>query len=250
MAPVVKEVHAKSVLSRSRIEGISYTVNPYTGCCHKCLYCYATFMKKYTGHTEPWGEFVDAKVNAPLLLAKQLSRAERGTVILSSVTDPYQPVEARYKLTRDCLVALSGYDFPVEVLTKSPLVLRDMDVIVKCGQIEVGFTITTDDDRIRRIFEPQAPSIEKRIRALQVLHETGIRTYVFIGPVLPMHPDILAERIRPYTSRVMIDCMNYTSKTTATYRAHGLVHWLDPGYVGGTIEALRQSLDTVPVEVC
>jgi DNA repair photolyase len=250
MAPVVREVHAKSVLSRSGIEGISYTVNPYTGCCHKCLYCYATFMKKYTRHTECWGEFVDAKVNAASLLAKQLSRAERGTVILSSVTDPYQPVEAKYKLTRDCLVVLSGYDFPVEILTKSPLVLRDMDVIVTCKQIEVGFTITTDDDRIRRIFEPQAPSIEQRIRALQALHETGIRTYVFIGPVLPMRPDILAERIRPYTGRVMIDCMNYPSKTQAIYRAHGLVHWLDPGHVSSVVEVLRQGLDTVPVEVC
>ena len=250
MAPVVKEVHAKSVLSRSGIEGISYTVNPYTGCCHKCLYCYATFMKKYTGHTEPWGEFVDAKVNAPLLLTKQLSTAERGTVILSSVTDPYQPVEARYKLTRGCLVALSGHDFPVEVLTKSPLVLRDMDVILKCRQIEVGFTITTDDDRIRRLFEPQAPSIERRIRALQALHEKGIRTYVFVGPVLPMHPETLAQRIRPHVDRVLIDCMNYPSKTRPVYRAHGLDRWLDPGHVNETIEALRQSLDTVPVEVC
>src|SRR5271157_4619818 len=127
MALVVKEVHAKSVLSRSGIEGISYTVNPYTGCSHGCRYCYATFMKKYTGHPEAWGEFVDAKMNAPLLLAKQLSRAARGNVILSSVTDPYQRLEARYGLTRACLVTLSDYDFPVEVLTKSPLVVRDMD---------------------------------------------------------------------------------------------------------------------------
>jgi DNA repair photolyase len=250
MALVVKEVRAKSILSRSGIEGINYTVNPYTGCGHKCLYCYATFMKKYTGHTEPWGEFVDAKVNAPLLLARQLSRAERGSVILSSVTDPYQPVEAKYKLTRGCLAALSNHDFPVEVLTKSPLVLRDMDVIVKCGQIEVGFTITTDDERIRRIFEPQAPSIEQRIKALQALHEKGIRTYVFIGPVLPMHPDRLADRIRPYVHRVMIDPMNYPSKTRAVYQAHALGRWLDPDYVGSITEALQRLLDTVPVEVC
>jgi DNA repair photolyase len=250
MALVVKEVRAKSILSRSGIEGISYTVNPYTGCGHSCLYCYATFMKRYTGHTEPWGEFVDAKVNAPLLLAKQLSRAERGSVILSSVTDPYQPVEAKYKLTRGCLIALSDCDFPVEILTKSPLVLRDTDVIVKCGRIEVGFTITTEDDRVRRIFEPLAPSIEQRIRALQTLHEKGIRTFVFIGPVLPMHPDVLADRIRPYVRRVMIDSMNYPSKTRAVYRTHGLSRWLDPGYVGSIRDALQRLLDTVPVEVC
>ena len=125
-----------------------------------------------------------------------------------------------------------------------------MDVIVKCGQIEVGFTITTDDERIRRIFEPQAPSIEQRIRALQALHEKGIRTYVFIGPVLPMHPNTLADRIRPYVHRVIIDSMNYPSKTRAIYRAHALSRWLDPDYVGSITEALQRRLDTVPVEVC
>ncbi|HUJ90094.1 MAG TPA: radical SAM protein [Syntrophorhabdales bacterium] len=250
MALVVKEVHAKSVLSRSGIEGVSYTVNPYTGCSHKCRYCYATFMKKYTGHPEAWGEFVDAKMNAALLLARQLSRAARGNVILSSVTDPYQRLEARYALTRACLVTLSDYDFPVEILTKSPLVVRDMDVITKIREIEVGFTITTDDDRIRRIFEPHAPSIEQRIRALQVLHDKGIRTYVFIGPVLPMHPEILAERIRPHVHRVMIDCMNYPSKTIGIYRAHRLGRWLDTGYVDSVIQGLRKGLNAVPTEIC
>ena len=194
MTPIIKEVRAKSILSRSGIEGISYTVNPYTGCSHGCLYCYATFMKKYTGHTEPWGEFVDAKINAPLLLAKQLPRAARGNVIVSSVTDPYQHTEAKYALTRGCLVALLKHDFPVKILTKSPLVVRDMDVIGQFSAIEVGLTVTTDDDRIRQIFEPKAPSIEERLRALRTIHERGIRTYAFIGPVLPMSPATLADK--------------------------------------------------------
>jgi DNA repair photolyase len=247
---VVKEVQAKSVLSRSAIEGITYTVNPYIGCSHACRYCYATFMKKYTGHPEAWGAFVDVKVNAPLLLEKQLSRAKRGTVILSSVTDPYQQIEAKYKLTRACLVALSNYDFPVEILTKSPLVLRDMDVIVTCGQINVGLTITTDDDRIRRVLEPRAPSIEERIRALKVLHEKGIRTYVFVGPVLPMHPETLAKKIAPYAHRVMIDSMNYPSKTIGIYRAHRLDQWLTSDYVKSIIERLQKGLGAVPTEIC
>jgi DNA repair photolyase len=250
MAPVIKEVQAKSVLSRSGIEGISYTVNPYTGCSHACRYCYATFMKKYTGHAEAWGAFVDVKVNAPTLLAKQILRAEKGRVILSSVTDPYQQIEAKYKLTRACLAALSNYDFPVEILTKSPLVLRDMDIIAECSQIEVGFTITTDDDRMRRIFEPQAPSIEERIRALKVLREKGIRTYVFVGPVLPMHPAALAQKIGPYVHRVMIDSMNYPSKTIGIYRAHRLNQWLSPDYVNRVSEMLQQALGAVPVEIC
>src|SRR5271157_56404 len=242
MRSVIKEIYAKSVLSRSGIEGISYTVNPYIGCSHGCRYCYATFMKKYTGHPEAWGAFVDAKVNAPLLLEKQLSRAERGTVILSSVTDPYQQIEGQYKLTRACLVALSNSDFPVEILTKSPLVLRDMDVISKMQPYEVGFTITTDDDNIRRIFEPQAPPVEERVRALQALHDKGIRTYVFVGPVLPMNPDTLAQKIRPYAHRVMVDAMNYPSKTIGIYRSHRLDQWLNRDHVNSVIETLRQGL--------
>ena len=109
---------------------------------------------------------------------------------------------------------------------------------------------TTDDDRIRRIFEPQAPSIEQRLRALQGLYEEGIQTFVFVGPVLPMHPEILAERIRPHARRVMIDCMNYASKTRAVYRAHSLDRRLDPDYVDEVIEALRKRLYPVPVEIC
>lgn len=247
---IVKEVQAKSVLSRSGIERISYTINPYTGCSHGCRYCYATFMKKYTGHSEAWGDFVDAKVNAPELLEKQLSRAARGTIILSSVTDPYQKLEAKYALTRACLDVLRDYDFPVEVLTKSPLVLRDADIMTDFREIEVGFTITTDDNRISRIFEPGAPSVGQRLEALRRLHEKGLRTFVFVGPVLPMRPEILADRIRPYVRRVMIDSMNYPFKTKGLYRAHGLDRWLDPTHIGHVIEALRQDLNPLPVEVC
>jgi DNA repair photolyase len=250
MALVIREVHAKSVLSRSGIERISYTINPYTGCSHGCRYCYATFMKRYTGHPEPWGEFVDVKVNAPALLAHELKRAKEGTVILSSVTDPYQKLEAKYELTRACIAELSKHDFPVEVLTKSPLVQRDMDVIARCARVDVGVTITTDNDRIRRIFEPCAPSIEQRIRSLEAISKKGIPTYAFIGPVLPMHPETLARRIRPHVQRVLIDSMNYPTKTTAIYRAHRLERWLDSDYVRHVIETLRKELDSVPVDVC
>ncbi len=207
-------------------------------------------MKKYTGHLEPWGEFVDVKVNAPLLLSRQLSRAQHGTVILSSVTDPYQQIEAKYELTRACLTALAEHDLPAEVLTKSPLVQRDIDILARCGDIEVGLTITTDNDKIRRIFEPGAPAIESRVRALETLHRAGIRTYAFVGPVLPMDPEVLARRIRPYAHRILIDSMNYPSKTVSIYRSHGLDRWLEPDHVGGIIETLRAEFDSVPVEVC
>ena len=250
VTPYIREVRARSILSRSGIEGIRYTVNPYIGCSHGCVYCYATFMKKYTGHTEAWGDFVDAKLNAPELLAKQLARAPRGNVILSSVTDPYQAAENRYALTRGCLTALSNHDFPVAILTKSPLVLRDIDIIERLGDIEVGLTITTDDDHIRKIFEPKASPIMERLHALQHLHRHKIRTYAFIGPTLPMSPRKLAELLGPCVDRVMIDRMNYPSKTAALYRRHRLDQWLDPAYVNHVIEEVRAALDGLPIEIC
>ncbi len=247
---VIREVHAKSILSRSGIEGISYTINPYTGCSHGCRYCYATFMKKYTGHAEPWGGFVDVKVNAAALLERQLSRAKKGTVILSSVTDPYQAAESKYKLTRACLEVLSRSDFSVEVLTKSPLVTRDVDVMRAFGTIEVGLTISTDDDAVRKMFEPRAPSIEQRLRALEILHRAGVRTYVFIAPLLPMRAGHLARRIREHAHRVMIDAMNYPSKTLRIYRAAHLEEWLNPSRVKDAVATLQSELADRAVEFC
>jgi DNA repair photolyase len=132
----VQEITAKSVLNPSKI--LDFCLNPYTGCAISCKYCYARlFMKRYSGHHEPWGAFVDVKVNAPELLKKQLLRAKRGSVWISSVCDPYQPLEAKYRLTRRCLVELLEHQFPVFVQTKSKLVLRDLDLFKKFHDIEV-----------------------------------------------------------------------------------------------------------------
>ena len=160
---VIKEKRARSILSKSGIPGIDYCINPYTGCSHGCKYCYATFLKRFTGHEEAWGSFVDVKINAPEILQRQMKNAPRGNIMISSVTDPYQPVEDQYKLTRQCLEVLLAYQFPVSILTKSSLVLRDLDLIKRFKEMEVGITITTDNDKIREIFEPNAPSIETRI---------------------------------------------------------------------------------------
>src|SRR5512136_1153601 len=124
---VIREIISKSVLSKSKI--YDYVVNPYTGCQHACSYCYARFMKRFTGHREPWGQFVDVKVNAPDLLRVEIVRKAVGRVWVSGVCDPYQPLEARYRLTRQCLEILSQNDWPVAVQTRSPLVLRDMDIL-------------------------------------------------------------------------------------------------------------------------
>lgn len=226
----VKEIKARSVLSKSGIPGVDYCVNPYVGCSHSCRYCYASFMKRFTGHDEPWGSFVDVKVNAPQVLARQLDRAKKGHVMLSSVTDAYQPLEVKYRLTRLCLEALLEKGFPVSVLTKSPLVLRDIDLFKQFDDIEVGITISTDDEKIRKAFEPKAPPIEARMRALEKLHAEGIRTYVFVGPLLPMNPEKVAERIKPAAEYVYIDNMNYLKKTISLYSRLGKREWLEPDF--------------------
>ncbi|MBF0554525.1 MAG: radical SAM protein [Nitrospirae bacterium] len=249
MAVCIEKITSKSILTKSGIDGLDYCVNPYMGCMHGCLYCYAMFMKKYSGHAEDWGSFVDIKTNAATVLRKQLQSAKRGSVIVSSVTDPYQPVEARYKVTRQCLEALLEYQYPVEILTKSPLILRDIDLLSRFDDVEVGISITTENDRIRRAFEPRTAPIAVRIRTLKALREKGIKTYVFIGPVLPMDPEELAAKIGPYTDYVLIDRMNYTSKTVKVYRDLRLTQWLEKGFTDDVIQRLKDALGTKAVEV-
>ena len=245
-----REISVRSVLSRTGIPGKKYCINPYVGCAHSCRYCYAVFMKRYTGHAEPWGRFVDIKINAPDVLRRELRHTQRGDIILGSVTDAYQPVETRYRLTRRCLEVLATYQFPLDILTKSPLVLRDIDIISRLEDVRVGITITTDDEQIREIFEPNAPLISDRMDALKRLHEAGIRTYAFIGPILPMRPELLTERIRPYVQRVIIDCMNYAYRVEWLYRRHSMMEWLDTTFINRIIARLRHGLSDKEVTVC
>jgi len=213
----VKEIESKSILNKSQI--FDYCVNPYTGCQVNCRYCYARlFMRRYSGHKEPWGEFVDVKINAPDVLRKQLKRAKRGTVWISSVCDPYQPLEAKYELTRRCLKELLENQFPVNIQTKSTLVLRDLDLLKDFKEIEVGFTITTNEENIARFFEPGAAPIAERLKALRKLHSSEIRTFAFIGPLLPGDPEKLVADLDGLVDRVFIDRMNYLNQTKAFYR--------------------------------
>ena len=219
----VREVKAKSILNKSKI--YDYCLNPYTGCEHNCTYCYARlFMKRYSGHKEPWGEFVDVKVNAPQLLKKQLEKAKKGIVWVSSVCDPYQPLEAKYRLTRQCLKELIEKQFPVNIQTKSKLVLCDLDLLLQFEDIEVGFTITTDDEKIAKLFESGASSVKERLSALGKIHSKGIRTFAFVGPLLPGNPEKLVGLLEGKTDKVYIDKMNYLYTIRRFYHQHGLEH--------------------------
>jgi DNA repair photolyase len=242
MSIVTREIQAKSILSKSGIPGADYCINAYVGCAHACVYCYATFMKRYTGRAEPWGRFVDVKINAPEILRKQLRKTVKGSVMISSVTDAYQPLESKFRLTRQCLELLSESRFPVNILTKSPLVLRDVDVIRRFEDIDVGITITTDDENMRKVFEAHAPPISARIETLRKLKEQGVRTYVFIGPMLPMNPENLADLIREPADDVLISRMNYLSKTSHVFRKIGMMRWLDRDFAGEVTVRLRHAL--------
>ena len=217
----IKEVQAKSILNKSKV--FHYCVNAYTGCQHDCQYCYARlFMRRYSGHKEAWGEFVYVKINAPEVLRKQLPRAKRGTVWISSVCDPYQPLEVRYRLTRQCLEELLKVQFPVNIQTKSKLVVRDLDLLKCFEEISVTITIATDREDMARLFEPNASSIKERLQTLEILHGAGIHTAVFIGPILPGDPAKLAALIDGKVDRVLIDRMNYMSTIQGFYRQHNL----------------------------
>jgi DNA repair photolyase len=157
---IVREISAKSILSKSPI--YDYAINPYVGCSHSCRYCYAAFMRRFTGHKEKWGEFVDVKVNVPDLLAIEIKKKRIGRVWVSGVCDPYQAAEKKYKLTVRCLEILLEHQWPVTIQTKSSLVLRDIEILEKFRDIEVGFSITTADEKIREIFEPGGFSDQRK----------------------------------------------------------------------------------------
>lgn len=184
----VNEVTCKSLLNRSRLA--DYCINPYVGCGHACRYCYAeSYTRRFTKHKEPWGQFVDVKVNAPEILEKEVQRRKRGKVFISSLTDAYQPLESKYGITRKILKILLDFQFPLSIQTKSSSVLRDLDLLSKFEDCEVGFTITGMDESIRKIFEPHSSPTSERLDAIEKLKEKGVATYVFFGPILPLLSD-------------------------------------------------------------
>ena len=245
----IKEILAKTVLTKTAISGFDYCINPYIGCGHGCRYCYASFMKRFTGHLEPWGEFIDVKVNAPHLLRKQLKRAKQGVVALSTVTDPYQPIEKKYQLTRKCLEALLEAQFSVNLLTRSPLCLRDIDLLKQFKNIEVGLSITTHDEGIKKIFEPHSPTVQARVKTLEALRRESIPTYAFIGPMLPLDPKALVETLDGLIDEVLIDRVNYTNKVKAIYRKAKLEKYLEEDYFHVVGKELKEGFEKKGITV-
>jgi DNA repair photolyase len=202
----ITEKHSKTILSPSQI--YDYVINPYVGCQHACSYCYARFMKRFSGHREPWGEFVDVKINAAELLLREIQRKKQGNVWVSGVCDPYQPLEAKYRLTRQCLEILIRNDWPVVIQTRAPLVLRDLDILKEAQSLQVGLSIPTANDDIRKIFEPEAPSIAERLRTVAELRRHGLTTYVMIAPLLPDAVKLVGL-LEGKVDYILVDRLNY-----------------------------------------
>ena len=182
----VKEIQAKSCLTKSKLT--DYVINPYVGCQHGCKYCYAVFIKRFQNIKEPWGEFLHARVNSAELLKDELKTAKSGHIWMSSVTDCYTPAESKYKITCAILETLynspNKSNFSLEILTKSILVRRDFDLIKTLGA-ELGMSINSLDDNVRKEIEPFASPPKERIKALKEAKEKGIPVFGFISPVLP-----------------------------------------------------------------
>ena len=160
----IKEINAKTILTKSNLPEADYVINPYIGCSHGCIYCYANFMKRFTNHKEPWGEFVDIKINAAELIPnKDLSNK---TVVISSVTDPYNSLEKKYKLTRNILEKLIPLNPNLNILTKSNLIIRDIDLIKQFKNCSVSISFSSLDENIQKEIEPKASSPKEKIFAL------------------------------------------------------------------------------------
>jgi DNA repair photolyase len=170
---------AKSIYTRTKLPGVQYTINQYVGCGHRCVYCYARYMSRWKEYG-PWGTWIEVKTNAPELAKEKIY----GEITMSSVSDPYQPIEKETMLTRKVLNNMNK-DTELSILTKSDLVLRDIDILKKFKNLNIGLTVNCFPEKIRKILEPNAPPNERRINVLKKLKEEGINTFCFISPVIP-----------------------------------------------------------------
>ena len=203
---IIKDIEVKSIMTKTNLPVSDYAVNPYVGCAHACKYCYASFMKRFTTHPEPWGDFVDVKHWPALRHPEQYAGKE---AFFCSVTDPYQPVEAEYKRTRALLEQLQGSGISISISTKSDLILRDLELIKTFPNARVSWSINTLDEAFREEMDC-AVSIERRLAAMKQFYEAGVQTTCFISPIFPGITDVKAiiERAKGQCNLVWLENLN------------------------------------------
>ncbi|MDR0815674.1 MAG: radical SAM protein [Bacteroidales bacterium] len=200
----IKEV--ESYLTKSNVPASDYAINPYVGCPHGCKYCYACFMNRFTGHTEEWGSFVDVKISKKPIAVKKLVNK---SVSMATVTDCYNPAEKQYKITRNILEQLVDVPCHLNIITRSSLVLRDIDLLKRCKNVEVAISINTLDEQFKRDMD-HADSIKNRIRTLKELHENGIYTILFMSPIFPEITNFreIIEQTRDFVNEYWFENLN------------------------------------------
>ncbi|MFZ2664081.1 MAG: radical SAM protein [Patescibacteria group bacterium] len=187
----IREIQCKTSIGKCGFPGGGWSINPYVGCEHACEYCYARFMKRFTNHEEPWGEFVDVRVNIAEVLERELksNKYRDSNIYIGTVTNPYQQSEEKYGLTRKILEKLINYPTTVSILTKSDLVLRDLDLIKKFKNIDINFTFNTLDEDWRKHVEPNSSTAEERLNAMKKLSSKGVKVIAMMGPYWPFFTD-------------------------------------------------------------
>ncbi len=179
-------IKVRNALSKSGLPDIDYALNPYIGCYHACIYCYGRSYTRYEEVVRDWGKVIYIKQNLIPLLKTEVMRLRKGVVGISTITDPYQPIEAEEKLTRESLKILFRAGFLVDIQTKSTLILRDLDILTQHkDMVEVGFTITTLNNGIAEVIEPYSPRPKSRAKALQKIAGEDVKTWIFLGPIIP-----------------------------------------------------------------
>lgn len=163
-----------------------YTLNPYSGCTYGCTYCYAAFFARSDEKQADWGNWVEIKENTLDVLRRMKTNLRDKTVYMSSVTDPYQPVERHLGLVRELLRELLDRGVRLVVQTRSPLVVRDIDLLVQFEHVRVNMTVSTDSRAVQRVFEPKCPSPSKRLQAISKVNTAGIKTSITMTPLLPI----------------------------------------------------------------
>lgn len=215
---IIRDIDVQSVMTRSSLPVGGYSVNPYVGCPHACKYCYASFMKRFTGHTEPWGTFLDVKHWKPIT---DPHKYDGQRVVIGSVTDGYNPYEEHFQRTRRLLEQLRGTTAEIMICTKSDLVLRDLDLLREFPRMTVSWSVNTLDEAFRADMD-RAVSIERRLEAMRQVYEAGIRTVCFVSPIFPGITDAEAiiDRVRDICDLVWLENLNLRGQFKPTIMSY------------------------------
>lgn len=205
---VVEDItRVKDYLNKTKLSTLDYVINPYVGCSAKCLYCYAAYMVGFSKHSEAWGEFIDVKQTRKRI---NIFKIRNKKVMISTVTDPYNPYEQKHQITRKIMEQLVPSEAFISVVTKFKLVLRDVDLFKQMQNVEIAISFSTVDEKMREKLEPFADSVEERLETLKILKENGLKTVVFVAPVIPEITDFkrIIELTKDYTDEYWFDMLN------------------------------------------